>query len=54
MKQLELVQREIQESKEELNQIKPLYNKQVREEEDITRGYGSMISTLQDFFSHVK
>ncbi|KAM7522838.1 hypothetical protein LguiA_012740 [Lonicera macranthoides] len=38
MKQLELVQREIQESKEELNQIKPLYNKQVREEEDITRG----------------
>ncbi|KAK1394510.1 Serine/threonine-protein kinase TOUSLED [Heracleum sosnowskyi] len=36
-KQLELLQREIQESTEELNNIKPLYNNQVMEEEGITR-----------------
>lgn len=36
-KQLELLQREIHESTEELNNIRPLYNKQLREEEDITR-----------------
>ncbi|KAM7528437.1 hypothetical protein LguiB_031847 [Lonicera macranthoides] len=37
-KQLELLCREIEESTDELDKIKPLYHKQVREEEDITRG----------------
>ncbi|KAG5566426.1 hypothetical protein RHGRI_002113 [Rhododendron griersonianum] len=39
VKQLEILQKEIQDSQEELNKIRPLYNNQVREEEDITRGY---------------
>lgn len=52
MKQLELLQREIQQSTEELNQIKPLYDKQVKAEEDITRGYANKISILAiNFFS---
>jgi structural maintenance of chromosome 3 (chondroitin sulfate proteoglycan 6) len=38
VKQLETLQKEIQDSTGELNKIKPLYNNQVREEEDITRG----------------
>uniref|UniRef100_A0A5B7B119 Structural maintenance of chromosomes protein n=1 Tax=Davidia involucrata TaxID=16924 RepID=A0A5B7B119_DAVIN len=38
VKQLESLQREIQDSTEELNKIRPLYNNQVREEEEITRG----------------
>ncbi|KAM7522857.1 hypothetical protein LguiA_012759 [Lonicera macranthoides] len=37
-KQLELLRREIEESTDELDKIKPLYHKQVREEEDITQG----------------
>ncbi|KAL3530194.1 hypothetical protein ACH5RR_009516 [Cinchona calisaya] len=37
-KQLELLEREIQESTTELNKMKPLYESQVREEEEITRG----------------
>lgn len=38
MKQLELLEKEIQESTDELNKIRPLYEAQIREEEDITRG----------------
>ncbi|XP_059659711.1 structural maintenance of chromosomes protein 3 [Cornus florida] len=38
VKQLESLQKEIQNSTEELNKIRPLYNNQVREEEEITRG----------------
>ncbi|KAL6972393.1 Structural maintenance of chromosomes protein 3, partial [Sarracenia purpurea var. burkii] len=38
VKQLEILQKEIQDSTEELNKIRPLYNNQVREEEEITRG----------------
>ncbi|XP_009801877.1 structural maintenance of chromosomes protein 3 [Nicotiana sylvestris] len=37
-KQLMLLEREIQETKNALNDIKPLHEKQVKEEEDITRG----------------
>ncbi|KAK4370653.1 hypothetical protein RND71_010128 [Anisodus tanguticus] len=37
-KQLKLLEREIQETKNALNDIKPLHEKQVKEEEDITRG----------------
>lgn len=37
-KQLDLLEKEIQESTDELNKIKPLYENQIREEEDITRG----------------
>ncbi|MCE3049382.1 Structural maintenance of chromosomes protein 3 [Datura stramonium] len=37
-KQLMLLEREVQETKNALNDIKPLYEKQVKEEEDITRG----------------
>ncbi|KAM7528430.1 hypothetical protein LguiB_031840 [Lonicera macranthoides] len=37
-KEVELLRREIEESTDELNKIKPLYHKQVSEEEDITRG----------------
>lgn len=37
-KQLEVLRREIQESTAELNKIKPLYENQVKEEEDITKG----------------
>ncbi|KAL7198440.1 hypothetical protein ACSBR2_020852 [Camellia fascicularis] len=38
VKQLEILQKEIQDSTQELNNIRPLYNNQVREEEEITRG----------------
>lgn len=38
VKQLEILQKEIQDSTRELNNIRPLYNNQVREEEEITRG----------------
>ncbi|KAL6976515.1 Structural maintenance of chromosomes protein 3 [Sarracenia purpurea var. burkii] len=38
VKQLEILQKEIQDSTEELNKIRPLYNNQAREEEEITRG----------------
>lgn len=38
-KQLEVLHREIMESTEELNKIRPLYDKQVKEEEDITKEY---------------
>ncbi|KAM3374323.1 structural maintenance of chromosomes protein 3 [Capsicum galapagoense] len=37
-KQLMLLEREVQETKNALNDIKPLYEKQVKEEEDIKRG----------------
>ncbi|CAN4100724.1 unnamed protein product [Withania somnifera] len=37
-KQLMLLEREVQETKNALNDIKPLHEKQVKEEEDITRG----------------
>ncbi|GFZ13065.1 structural maintenance of chromosomes (SMC) family protein [Actinidia rufa] len=37
-KQLEILQKEIQDSTEELNRIRSSYNNQVREEEEITRG----------------
>ncbi|CAK9175462.1 unnamed protein product [Ilex paraguariensis] len=37
-KQLELLQNEIQKSTDELNKIRPLYDNQVKEEEEITRG----------------
>ncbi|CAI9105898.1 OLC1v1004922C1 [Oldenlandia corymbosa var. corymbosa] len=37
-KQLKLLEKEIDESTNELNSIKPLYESQVREEEEITRG----------------
>ncbi|KAI3746459.1 hypothetical protein L6452_08893 [Arctium lappa] len=37
-KQLEVLRREIQESTAELNKIRPLYENQVKEEEDITKG----------------
>lgn len=39
-KQLMILEREVQETKNALNDIKPLHEKQVKEEEDITRGYG--------------
>ncbi|GMP99182.1 hypothetical protein CsSME_00046757 [Camellia sinensis var. sinensis] len=38
VKQLEILQKEILDSTQELNNIRPLYNNQVREEEEITRG----------------
>ncbi|XAR60230.1 hypothetical protein NMG60_11033505 [Bertholletia excelsa] len=38
VRQLEILQKEIHDSTEELNKIRPLYNNQVREEEEITRG----------------
>ncbi|PHT79981.1 hypothetical protein T459_18033 [Capsicum annuum] len=38
-KQLMLLEREVQETKNALNDIKPLYEKQVKEEEDIKRGF---------------
>lgn len=38
-KQLMILEREVQETKNALNDIKPLHEKQVKEEEDITRGY---------------
>ncbi|XP_049409721.1 structural maintenance of chromosomes protein 3 [Solanum stenotomum] len=37
-KQLMILEREVQETKNALNDIKPLHEKQVKEEEDITRG----------------
>ncbi|XP_027158386.1 structural maintenance of chromosomes protein 3 [Coffea eugenioides] len=37
-KQLEILEKEIQESTNELNKMKPLYEGQVKEEEEITRG----------------
>ncbi|XP_069154917.1 structural maintenance of chromosomes protein 3 [Solanum lycopersicum] len=37
-KQLMILEREVQETKNSLNDIKPLHEKQVKEEEDITRG----------------
>lgn len=37
-KQLMLLEREVQETKNALNDVKPLHEKQVKEEEDITRG----------------
>nr|XP_016488728.1 PREDICTED: structural maintenance of chromosomes protein 3-like [Nicotiana tabacum] len=37
-KQLMLLEREIQETKNALNDIRPLHEKQIKEEEDITRG----------------
>lgn len=39
MKQLHLLEREIQESTDELNNIKPLYEKQVQQEDEITKRY---------------
>ena len=47
-KQLEILEKEIQESTNELNKMKPLYEGQVKEEEEITRGYdhGSFQKTL--------
>ncbi|KAI3723900.1 hypothetical protein L2E82_35662 [Cichorium intybus] len=38
-KQLEVLHREIEESTAELNKIRPLHDKQVKEEEDITKEY---------------
>lgn len=38
-KQLEVLHIEIKESTQELNKIRPLYDKQVKEEEDITKEY---------------
>jgi structural maintenance of chromosome 3 (chondroitin sulfate proteoglycan 6) len=38
VKQLDLLQREIQQSEKELDKINKLYDKQVKEEEDITKG----------------
>ncbi|XVE59713.1 hypothetical protein DITRI_Ditri05aG0068300 [Diplodiscus trichospermus] len=38
VKQLHMLQKEIQESTEELNRIKPLYDNQLKEEENITKG----------------
>lgn len=40
-KQLMILEREVQETKNSLNDIKPLHEKQVKEEEDITRGYAN-------------
>ncbi|XP_010254292.1 PREDICTED: structural maintenance of chromosomes protein 3 [Nelumbo nucifera] len=37
-RQLEILQKEIQDSRDELNKIRPLYNAQVIEEEEITKG----------------
>lgn len=39
MKQLHLLEREIQESTDELNGIKPSYEKKVQEEDEITKRY---------------
>ena len=39
VKQLHMLQKEIQESTEELNRIKPLYDNQLKKEENITKGY---------------
>lgn len=39
VKQLRMLQKEIQESTEELNRIKPLYDNQLKKEENITKGY---------------
>ncbi|KAA3489732.1 structural maintenance of chromosomes protein 3 [Gossypium australe] len=38
VKQLRMLQKEIQESTEELNRIKPLYDNQLKKEENITKG----------------
>lgn len=38
-KQLEILQREIQDSTEELHKITPLYNEKVIEEKEISKGY---------------
>lgn len=38
MKQLAILQKEILDSREELDKISPLYNNQVLEEEEITKG----------------
>ncbi|XWS71366.1 hypothetical protein CRYUN_Cryun03dG0132600 [Craigia yunnanensis] len=38
VKQLHMLQKEIQESTEELNRIKPLYDNQLKKEENITKG----------------
>ncbi|KAI8573366.1 hypothetical protein RHMOL_Rhmol01G0271500 [Rhododendron molle] len=49
VKQLEILQKEIQDSQEELNKIRPLYNNQVREEEEITRGLLSGMHSKMTF-----
>lgn len=43
MKQLDMLQREIQDSMEELDKISPLYENQVTKEKDITKGYALQI-----------
>lgn len=50
-KQLMLLEREVQETKNALNDIKPLYEKQVKEEEDIKRGYVNCIRHIFFFSS---
>lgn len=50
-KQLILLEREIQETKNALNDIKPLHERQVKEEEDITRGY---VDCMRHFFEQAR
>ena len=43
VKQLKILEKEIQDSMDKLDEISPLYEDQVKKEKDITKGYAMVI-----------